>query len=111
MKLSDLQSGQSGVIMKVRGYGAFRKRITEMGFVKGKRVVVIKNAPLKDPIEYSILGYNVTLRRSEASLIELSDSDDFDGDPYPDDFNGTLFGEKKKAFDYSRDKVIKVALV
>jgi len=111
MKLSDLQDGQSGVIMKVRGYGAFRKRITEMGFVKGKRVVVIKNAPLKDPIEYSILGYNVTLRKSEASLIELADSEDYNGDEYPDDFNGVVVGEHRKTFDYSRDKVIKVALV
>lgn len=71
MLLSDLQNGEYGIISKVMGRGAFRKRITEMGFVKGKKVVVIKNAPLKDPIEYSIMGYEISLRRNEASLIEI----------------------------------------
>jgi ferrous iron transport protein B len=71
MLLSDLQNGEWGIIAKVKGRGAFRKRITEMGFVKGKKVIVVKNAPLNDPIEYSIMGYEVSLRRSEASLIEV----------------------------------------
>ena len=71
MLLSELQNGEYGIISKVRGRGAFRKRIIEMGFIKGKKVTVIKNAPLKDPIEYSILGYEVSLRRSEANLIEV----------------------------------------
>ncbi len=71
MTLADLQNDQSGIITKVRGRGAFRKRITEMGFVKGKTVRVIKNAPLKDPVEYSIMGYDISLRRSEAALIEV----------------------------------------
>ncbi len=71
MKLSQLKDNQAGYITKIRGRGAFRKRITEMGFVKGKKVTVIKNAPLKDPVEYSIMGYEVSLRRSEASLIEV----------------------------------------
>lgn len=71
MLLSELQNGEYGIIAKVKGRGAFRKRITEMGFVKGKKVTVVKNAPLKDPIEYSIMGYEVSLRRSEASLIEV----------------------------------------
>jgi len=71
MLLSKLQNGEYGIIAKVKGRGAFRKRITEMGFIKGKKVTVIKNAPLKDPIEYSIMGYEVSLRRSEASLIEV----------------------------------------
>jgi len=71
MLLSELQNGEYGIIVKVKGRGAFRKRITEMGFVKGKKVIVVKNAPLKDPIEYSIMGYEVSLRRSEASLIEV----------------------------------------
>lgn len=69
--LSQLLPGESGVIVKVRGFGAFRKRIIEMGFVKGKRVNVIKQAPLNDPMEYEIMGYNVSLRRSEAALIEV----------------------------------------
>jgi ferrous iron transport protein B len=71
MLLSELQNGEYGIISKVRGRGAFRKRIIEMGFIRGKKVTVIKNAPLKDPIEYSILGYEVSLRRSEANLIEI----------------------------------------
>ncbi|MFH2095424.1 MAG: ferrous iron transport protein B [Bacteroidota bacterium] len=71
MVLSDLHTGESGIITRVKGQGAFRKRIIEMGFVKGKKVTVIKNAPLKDPIEYQILGYEVSLRRSEAALIEV----------------------------------------
>ncbi|MBS2213750.1 ferrous iron transport protein B [Carboxylicivirga mesophila] len=71
MNLSELSNGNEGVIVKVKGHGAFRKRITEMGFIKGKKVTVVKNAPLKDPIEYQILDYKVSLRRSEAKLIEV----------------------------------------
>ena len=71
LHLSDLKTGEEGIITKVIGHGAFRKRITEMGFVKGKKVKVIKNAPLQDPVEYEIMGYNVSLRRSEANLIEI----------------------------------------
>lgn len=71
MNLSQLKNNEEGVITKVKGRGAFRKRIMEMGFVKGKKIKVIKNAPLKDPIEYSIMSYEVTLRRSEAQLIEI----------------------------------------
>ena len=52
MNLSDLHTGERGVIVKVAGHGGFRKRIVEMGFVKGKTVKVILNAPLHDPIEY-----------------------------------------------------------
>lgn len=71
-RLSDLSGSESGVIIKVRGHGSFRKRITEMGFVRGKRVTVIKNAPFMDPVEYEIMGYHIALRRSEAELIEVS---------------------------------------
>lgn len=71
MKLSDLRSGETGVIVKVAGHGGFRKRIVEMGFIKGKRVKVILNAPLRDPIEYEIMGYKISLRREEANLVEV----------------------------------------
>ncbi len=71
MKLSELHNGQQGIITRVRGRGPFRKRITEMGFIRGKTVTVIKNAPLKDPIEYRLMGYNISLRRSEAALIDV----------------------------------------
>lgn len=72
MRLSELQTGEKGFIKRISGHGAFKRRLAEMGFVRGKVVRVIKNAPLKDPIEYNILGYSVSLRRSEAELIEVS---------------------------------------
>lgn len=71
MLLSELQNGEKGIIVKVNGSGAFRKRILEMGFIKGKSIIVILNAPLKDPIKYKIMDYEVSLRRSEASLVEV----------------------------------------
>ena len=71
MKLSDLKTGERGVIVKVMGHGGFRKRIVEMGFIKGKVVDVLQNAPLQDPVKYKIMGYEVSLRRSEAEMIEI----------------------------------------
>ena len=72
MRLSELQTGEKAYIVKINGSGAFRKRILEMGFVRGKRIKSILNAPLKDPIKYGIMGYEVSLRRSEATKIEIS---------------------------------------
>lgn len=71
MKLSELKTGERGVIVKVNGHGGFRKRIKEMGFVRGNKVKVILNAPLRDPIEYEIIGYKISLRRAEAAKIEV----------------------------------------
>lgn len=71
MGLSELQTGERGVIIKVMGHGGFRRRIIEMGFVKGKTVEVLLNAPLKDPIKYKIMGYEISLRRQEAAMIEV----------------------------------------
>ena len=71
MKLSDLKTGEKAVIVKILGHGGFRKRIIEMGFIKGKLVKVLLNAPLKDPVKYKIMGYEVSLRHSEAELIEV----------------------------------------
>ena len=71
MKLSELNTGERGVIVKVNGHGGFRKRIKEMGFVKGNKVKVILNAPLRDPIEYEIIGYKISLRREQANQIEV----------------------------------------
>lgn len=71
MKLSELHTGERGVIVKVYGHGGFRKRIVEMGFVRGKSVKVLLNAPLHDPIEYELLGYKISLRREEAALVEV----------------------------------------
>ncbi len=72
MTLNDLKTGESAVITRIRGRGAFRKRITEMGFVSGQPVTVIRSAPLKDPVEYRIMSGNVSLRRSEATQIEVA---------------------------------------
>ena len=71
MRLSELRTGEKGVIVKVLGHGGFRKRIVEMGFIKAKTVEVILNAPLKDPIKYRLLGYEISLRRQEADMIEV----------------------------------------
>lgn len=71
MRLSELQTGEKGVIIKVMGHGGFRRRIIEMGFIKGKTVEVLLNAPLKDPIKYKIMGYEISLRRQEAAMIEV----------------------------------------
>ena len=71
MRLSELRTGEKGVIVKVLGHGGFRKRIVEMGFIKGKTVEVILNAPLKDPIKYRLLGYEISLRGQEADMIEV----------------------------------------
>ncbi|MGE4414238.1 MAG: ferrous iron transport protein A, partial [Bacteroidales bacterium] len=84
--LSQLKPGESAIIVKVKGHGAFRKRIIEMGFVKGKKVTVIKQAPLNDPMEYQIMGYNISLRKSEAGLIEVIEESGVisaTGDPAP----------------------------
>ena len=71
MLLSELKTGEKAVIVKVRGYGSFRKRLNEMGFIRGKVVKAVKNAPLNDPIEYAIMGYEVSLRRREATFVEI----------------------------------------
>ena len=71
MKLSNLKTGEKGVIVKVLGHGGFRKRIIEMGFIKGKEVEVLQNAPLQDPVIYKLMGYEVSLRHQEADMIEV----------------------------------------
>ena len=71
MRLSELKTGEKGVIVKVLGHGGFRKRIVEMGFVKGKTVEVLLNAPLRDPVKYQIMGYEISLRHQEAAMIEV----------------------------------------
>ena len=75
MKLSELKTGESGVIVKVQGHGGFRKRIIEMGFIKGKKVEVLLNAPLQDPVKYKLMGYEVSLRHQEADNIEVVSTD------------------------------------
>ena len=76
MKLSELKTGESGIIVKVLGHGGFRKRIIEMGFIKGKNIEVLLNAPLQDPVKYKLMGYEVSLRHDEADLIEVVSADE-----------------------------------
>lgn len=113
--LLELEEGQSGIITKIRGRGAFRRRLAEMGFVKGKEVTVIKAAPLQDPIEYKILGYNVSLRRSEARQIEVWAEADYDlQSPWPkgtSGYHGTLPPEVPRAAIEEKGKTIEIALV
>lgn len=70
-KLSDFVIGQSGVIKMVRGEGRVRRRLFDMGVTPGASVFLKKKAPLGDPIEINIRGYELTLRKDEASLVEV----------------------------------------
>lgn len=108
--LSDLKEGETAVIIKVKGYGAFRKRIGEMGFIFGSVVTVIKKAPFHDPTEYELLGYRVSLRRSEAELIEvISEAEALNLDEK--DFEGTITIERLRETIRDKGKTINVALV
>lgn len=80
MRLSDLKPGETGIITKILGHGAFRKRVMDMGFVRGRKISMILNAPLADPIKYSLMDYEVSLRRSEASMIEVRPAGSHDPD-------------------------------
>lgn len=88
MRLSDLKPGQSAVVVKVLGHGAFRKRMIEMGFVKGRTVKDMLQAPLNDPVKYSLMGYEVSLRRSEAAQVVVAEVDS-QGHPRPDNDQAT----------------------
>ncbi len=110
MTLYDLKQGEKGTITRVRGYGSFRKRIVEMGFIIGKEVEVIKKAPLKDPVEYKILDYFVSLRHNEAKLIDVS------AEPVAENngnhYNGTIDSQVLKTMKKKSDsKEINIALV
>ena len=74
MRLSELPEGHEAYVVKILGHGAFRKRLTEMGFVRGKLIKKVLSAPMKDPVKYSLLGYEVSLRRSEAEMVEVEDA-------------------------------------
>jgi ferrous iron transport protein B len=109
LKLSELNNSDRAIIVKVKGRGAFRKRIIEMGFVKGQLITVLKNAPLKDPIEYKIMDYNVSLRRSEAELIEVIS--ETEAQLFNPDFNGVIDENTLKISAKEKGKIITVALV
>ena len=117
MKLSELKTGEKGVIVKVLGHGGFRRRIIEMGFIKGKTVEVLLNAPLKDPIKYKIMGYEISLRRQEAEMIEIISEEEArktNGnaslyDPISE--NIPITEEQMKALAQGKRRTINVALV
>ncbi|HQJ91026.1 MAG TPA: FeoB small GTPase domain-containing protein, partial [Paludibacteraceae bacterium] len=107
--LADIPAKQECVIVKVNGHGGFRHRVMEMGFVKGQKVTVLKNAPLLDPIEYKIMQSHISLRRSEASHIEVvSVSESEDESQYI--FNGTISEEVQRRIKQETN-TITVALV
>ena len=106
--LYDLTEGEEGIILKIKGRGQFRQRISEMGFVVGKKVSVVKKAPLRDPIEYKIMGYHISLRNSEAQLIEVEKgarSKEFNSS------NGVLVSEDENSSWLEKTKNIQIALV
>ena len=110
MNLSELKTGEKASIIKVNGHGGFRKRIVEMGFVKGKVVESLLNAPLNDPIKYKIMGYEVSLRRSEARLIEVISEKELSQNLYQSPETIIEEEEVRKAA-LNRRKQITIALV
>lgn len=110
MRLSEVKNKETVIITKVLGHGSFRKRITEMGFVKGKEVTVIKNAPFNGPIEYKILDYNITLRRTEANLIEVVSLDEAP-EYVTQNFEGVIDNENLKISAKEKERTINIALV
>jgi ferrous iron transport protein B len=112
VKLSELKTGEKASIVKVMGHGGFRKRIVEMGFVKGKVVKSILNAPLNDPIKYKIMGYEVSLRRSEAALIEIVSEDEaLKSSSSDENLNGFVDDEIVRRIALKKSKHLTVALV
>lgn len=109
--LSDLKPGEQGIITKVKGYGAFRKRITEMGFVPGTSVTIIKHAPLGDPIELELMGYRISLRKNEANLIEIVT--DSAANNYHSPFEGGTIPAQESLMQRAKEEIntINVALV
>lgn len=115
MRLSELKTGEKGVIVKVLGHGGFRKRIVEMGFIKGKTVEVLLNAPLRDPVKYKIMGYEISLRHQEADMIEVISEEEAKQMQNP--YHGSLTedveltDDKLKEIAKGKRRTINVALV
>lgn len=111
MRLSELKPGETGVITKILGHGAFRKRVMEMGFVRGREVRMVLNAPLQDPVKYSLMGYEVSLRKAEASLIEVVSIDEWRKHEQTCKHSSTEEGVKEDTAYVRKDKIINVALI
>ena len=71
MQLNEMKEGQIARITKIGGDGALRRRILEMGLIKGSQVYIEKYAPLKDPMELIVKGYHISLRVKEAQQIAV----------------------------------------
>ena len=110
MRLSEVGENRTVVISKVLGHGSFRRRISEMGFIAGKEVSVLKNAPFKDPVEYRLMGYNVSLRRVEAHLIEVVTTEE-SLLLHPPAYDGTIDMEVLKTSAKEKGRMISIALV
>ena len=110
MKLSEARNNEPVVITKVLGHGSFRKRITEMGFIRGNEVRAIKDSPFKGPSEYKILNYNITLRKSEADQIEVIPASEFKKTS-TDNYEGTIDRHIDLIDQSARTKTINIALV
>lgn len=111
MRLSELKPGERAIIIKILGHGAFRKRVMEMGFVRGREVTMILNAPLQDPIKYQLMNYEVSLRKSEAHLIEIVPVKEWENDKLGSNTHTELFDEQSDETPVTRDKVINIALI
>ncbi|HYQ57767.1 MAG TPA: ferrous iron transport protein B [Draconibacterium sp.] len=110
MKLSEAKNNEPVVITKVLGHGSFRKRITEMGFIRGNEIKAIKNSPFNGPSEYKILNYNITLRKSEAEQIEVVPAKEFKRSR-TDIFEGTIDRNIDLVNQSERTRTINIALV
>lgn len=110
MRLSDLKPGETGVITKILGHGAFRKRVMEMGFVKGREVTMVLNAPLQDPVKYSLMDYEVSLRKAEAQLIEIVPFEEWEK-RIEDKLHINVETGDPDNTSVSKDKIINIALV
>ena len=114
MRLVDLQPGETGVITKILGHGAFRKRVMEMGFVRGREVTCMLNAPLQDPVKYALMDYEVSLRRNEASMIEIMPVQEWhehDTDADKAEKKATAHHDEDASHAVRHDKIINVALL
>jgi ferrous iron transport protein B len=106
--LFDLCEGEEGIILKIKGRGQFRHRLMEMGFIAGKKILVIKKAPLGDPVEFRIMDYHVSLRKSETKLIEVSREGIAEKQAYPD---GMIDVEDSGSSWIEKSKNIQVAFI
>lgn len=110
MRLSELKPGQTGVITKILGHGAFRKRVMEMGFVRGREVRVVLDAPLRDPVKYALMDYEVSLRRAEAELIEVDLLENWKSAEIHSDAV-TESHDSEEESNLRKDKIINIALI